>query len=60
MIELDAPLAGERSGHIFVRAGFHGYDDGLFAGLKLAEFVAASEFLPCRTSGRRTAVRHES
>ncbi|MDA1194720.1 MAG: phosphomannomutase/phosphoglucomutase [Planctomycetota bacterium] len=40
MAELDAPIAGERSGHIFIRDGFHGYDDGLFAGLRLAEYVA--------------------
>ncbi len=38
--ELDAPIAGERSGHFFIRDGFHGYDDGLFAGLRLAEYVA--------------------
>jgi len=41
MVEEDAPIAGERSGHIFIRDGFHGYDDGLFAGLRLAEYVAA-------------------
>jgi len=41
MLELDAPIAGERSGHLFIRAGYHGFDDGLFAGLKLCEYVAA-------------------
>jgi len=41
--EVDAPIAGERSGHIFIRDGFHGYDDGLFAGLRLAEYVASQE-----------------
>jgi len=40
MKETGAPLAGERSGHIFVKEGFHGYDDGVFAGLRLAEFVS--------------------
>ena len=40
MKEIDAPIAGERSGHLFIRADFHGYDDGIFAGLKLAEYVA--------------------
>lgn len=45
--ELDAPIAGERSGHFFIRDGFHGYDDGLFAGLRLAEYVA-SENRPLR------------
>ena len=42
MIEEDALIAGERSGHLFIRDGFHGYDDGLFAGLRLAEYVAAA------------------
>jgi len=40
MREVDAPIAGERSGHIFVKEGFYGFDDGLFAGLRLAEYVA--------------------
>ena len=40
MKEVRAPIAGERSGHIFLAEGFHGFDDGIFAGLRLAEFVA--------------------
>ncbi len=40
MAEVGAPIAGERSGHFFLKDGFHGYDDGLFGGLKLAEYVA--------------------
>jgi phosphomannomutase/phosphoglucomutase len=43
MAEVNAPIAGERSGHFFLKDGFHGYDDGLFAGLKLAEYVAAGQ-----------------
>jgi len=43
MVEEGAPIAGERSGHLFIRDGFHGYDDGLFAGLRLAEYVASQE-----------------
>ncbi len=43
MVEEDALIAGERSGHIFIREGFHGYDDGLFAGLRLAEYVASGD-----------------
>jgi len=42
MKEVGAPIAGERSGHLFVKQGFHGFDDGIFAGLRLAEFVARS------------------
>jgi phosphomannomutase/phosphoglucomutase len=43
MAEVGAPIAGERSGHFFLKDGFHGYDDGLFAGLKLAEYVSQQE-----------------
>lgn len=43
MREEGAPIAGERSGHLFIKDGFHGYDDGLFAGLRLAEYVASQE-----------------
>lgn len=43
MRELDAPIAGERSGHLFLKDGFHGYDDGLFAGLRLAEYLAGED-----------------
>lgn len=39
MQELDAELAGEHSGHIFYKEN-HGYDDAVFAMLKLTEFVA--------------------
>jgi phosphomannomutase/phosphoglucomutase len=41
--EVDAPIAGERSGHFFIRDRFHGYDDGIFAGLRLAEYVASQD-----------------
>ena len=40
MKEVGAPIAGERSGHIFLKEGWFGFDDGVFAGLRLAEFVA--------------------
>jgi phosphomannomutase/phosphoglucomutase len=42
MKEVGAPIAGERSGHLFIKDGFHGFDDGLFAGLRLAEYVAST------------------
>ena len=38
--ELDAELAGERSGHIFYGAGFYGFDDALYAGVRLLEVLA--------------------
>jgi phosphomannomutase / phosphoglucomutase len=39
--EVDAPVSGERSGHIFYRSGYFGYDDGLFAALKFLEYVSS-------------------
>lgn len=30
MAELNAPLAGEMSGHIFIKDGYFGFDDGLY------------------------------
>ena len=41
--EVDAPVAGERSGHIFIRRGYFGYDDGLFASMKFLEYVTSQE-----------------
>lgn len=41
--EVDAPVSGERSGHIFYRSGYFGYDDGLFAALKFLEYVSSQD-----------------
>lgn len=41
--EVDAALAGERSGHIFYRQGYYGYDDAVFASLKLLEYLSAQD-----------------
>ncbi|XOB40327.1 MAG: phosphomannomutase/phosphoglucomutase [Candidatus Nealsonbacteria bacterium] len=41
--EVDAGLAGERSGHIFYRHGYYGYDDAVFASLKLLEYLTAQD-----------------
>ncbi len=38
--EVDAPLAGERSGHIFFRKDYFGYDDAPFAALKFLEYLS--------------------
>lgn len=40
--EVDAPLAGERSGHIFIRQGYYGFDDATFAALKFTEYISKS------------------
>jgi phosphomannomutase len=35
MIEENAPLAGELSGHIFFKDGYYGYDDALYCAIRL-------------------------
>ena len=42
MAETGAPLAGEMSGHIFFADRYYGYDDGLYAAVRLLEVVAES------------------
>ncbi len=39
MIELSAPLAGEMSGHIFFNDRYYGFDDALYASLRLLSFL---------------------
>jgi phosphomannomutase len=41
MKETGAPLAGEMSGHIFFAHRWYGFDDGIYAGLRLIEAVGA-------------------
>jgi phosphomannomutase/phosphoglucomutase len=38
--EEKAALGGEMTGHIFISDGYYGYDDALFAGLKILEYLA--------------------
>ena len=40
MKELDAPIAGEMSGHMFFTEGFYGHDDALYAAARLLRIVA--------------------
>ncbi len=40
MKEINALFAGEMSGHIFFNDRYHGYDDGIYAALRLIEIVA--------------------
>ena len=40
MAALDAPLAGEMSGHIFFADRYYGFDDALYAGLRLLRLIA--------------------
>ncbi len=41
--EVGAVLAGERSGHIYVREGYYEYDDATFAALKLLEYLSREQ-----------------
>lgn len=36
-----AALAGEMSGHVFFVENYYGFDDGIYSGLRFAEYVAA-------------------
>lgn len=40
MAETGSPLAGEMSGHIFFADKYYGYDDALYAGIRLAGLVS--------------------
>ena len=42
MQETGAPLAGEMSGHIFFAHDWYGFDDGLYAAVRLTAAIAAS------------------
>ena len=40
MKEIDSPLGGEMSGHIFFKERWFGFDDGTYAGTRLLEIVS--------------------
>mgnify|MGYP000889776927 CR=1 FL=1 len=42
MAEIGAKFAGEASGHLFFADEYYGYDDGIYAALRLARIVAES------------------
>ncbi len=43
MAELSAPLAGEMSGHIFFADRYYGFDDALYAAVRLLDIVALGD-----------------
>ncbi|ROZ64577.1 phosphomannomutase/phosphoglucomutase [Ramlibacter sp. WS9] len=43
MKEIDSPLGGEMSGHIFFKERWFGFDDGTYAGARLLEILSRSE-----------------
>jgi len=42
MKEVNSPLAGEMSGHIFFADGYYGFDDALYAAVRLINAIARS------------------
>jgi phosphomannomutase len=40
MQEMDAPLAGEMSGHVFFNERWYGFDDGTYGGCRLLEILS--------------------
>ncbi len=40
MRELDSPLGGEMSGHVFFKERWYGFDDGTYAGTRLLEILS--------------------
>ena len=42
MAEMGSPLAGEMSGHVFFADRWYGFDDALYAGVRLLDVVATS------------------
>ena len=49
MKEIDAPLAGEFSGHIFFKERWYGFDDALYAGARVLEILTKSKSNPTET-----------
>ena len=43
MKEIDSPLGGEMSGHIFFKERWYGFDDGTYAACRLLEILSQSE-----------------
>ncbi len=43
MVETGSPLAGEMSAHIFFKHRYYGYDDALYAAVRLLSIVAGSD-----------------
>jgi phosphomannomutase/phosphoglucomutase len=46
----NAPLAGEMSGHIFFADRYYGYDDAIYAALRLLEILSRGEKLSALAS----------
>ena len=49
MKEVDAPLAGEMSGHIFFKERWYGFDDAIYTAARLLEVLMAAKVKPSET-----------
>ena len=56
MAEISAPLAGEMSGHIFYADRYYGYDDALYAAIRLLGILGRSEASLAQLRDRLPAV----
>jgi phosphomannomutase/phosphoglucomutase len=56
MKETGAALAGEMSGHIFFRERWYGFDDGLYAGARLLEYLSRQPDIDASLHGLPDAV----
>ncbi len=48
MREIDAKLAGEMSGHLFIREKWYGFDDAIYAGVRLLQILSESQASPVK------------
>ncbi len=55
MKELDSPLGGEMSGHIFFKERWFGFDDGTYAGCRLLEILSRESDLSAVLNGLPTS-----
>ncbi len=46
MKEVDSPLAGELSGHIFFKERWYGFDDALYTGARMLEILVNNDLSP--------------
>ena len=60
MKETGAPLAGEMSGHIFFKHRWYGFDDALYAAVRLIEAVAPVGQVADRDHGRDAEVGRDA
>ena len=51
MREVDSPLGGEMSGHIFFKERWFGFDDGTYAGARLLEIVSRTQDVAALLNG---------